>query len=226
MSENNPEVAALRIGKVRGVTLTKWQRVWGERFEAPLAVSDVADAEQLVGLRDGSLDMCFVRLPIDREGLHAIPLYEEQIVVWVSKEHPISAVDDVRLADLEDEQVITELNAAATDLVLGGAVLVVPMSIARGASRRDLTYRPIIDAEPAPVALAWRMNDENACLEDFIGVVRGRTVNSSRTTQNGPASPARGSAENDRGKPTRTSANRASSRDGRPSATKRKRRGR
>lgn len=226
MSENSPEVAALRIGKVRGVTLTKWQRVWGERFASPLAVSDVADAEQLVGLRDGSLDMCFVRLPIDREGLHAIPLYEEQMVAWVSKEHPISAVDDVRLADLEDEQVVTELNAAATDLVLGGAVLVVPMSIARGASRRDLTYRPIIDAEPAPVALAWRMDDENACLEDFIGVVRGRTVNSSRTTQNGPASPARGSAENDRGQPTRTSANRASSRNGRPSATKRKRRGR
>ena len=44
--------------------------------------------------------MCFVRLPIDREGLHAIPLYEERIVAWVSKEHAISAVDEVTLANV------------------------------------------------------------------------------------------------------------------------------
>ena len=95
MSEESPRGAELRIGKVRGVTLTKWQRVWAERLDATLTVSDVADDEQLAGLRDGSLDMCFVRLPIDRDGLHAIPLYDEQMVAWVSKEHVISAVDEV-----------------------------------------------------------------------------------------------------------------------------------
>ena len=183
MSEESPWGAELRIGKVRGVVLTKWQRVWNERFDTPLAVSDVADDEQLTGLHDGSLDMCFVRLPIDREGLHAIPLYEETMVAWVSKEHAISAVDEVMLADLDDEQVITELHSTATDLVLGGAVLVVPMSIARGASRRDLVYRPIVDAETSPVALAWRVDDENPLIEEFIGVVRGRTPHSSRSAQ-------------------------------------------
>ena len=168
---------------MRGVILTKWQRVWGERFAEPLEVSDVLDDEQLTGLRDSSLDMCFVRLPIDREGLHAIPLYEETIVAWVSKEHVFSAVDEVSTADLEDEQVITEFDAAATDLVLGGAVLVVPMSVARGGSRRDLTYRPIVDAAPSPVALAWRTDNDNPLLQEFVGVVRGRTPNSSRTEQ-------------------------------------------
>ncbi|WP_068430923.1 LysR family substrate-binding domain-containing protein [Piscicoccus intestinalis] len=183
MSEQSAAVCGLRIGAVRGVTLTKWRRVWGERFEAPLSVREVPDEEQLAGLRDGSLDMCFVRLPIDREGLHAIPLYEERIVAWVSKEHAISAVDEVTLADLDDEQVLTEPTGTATDLVLGGAVLVVPMSVARGASRRDLTYRPVVDADPSPVALAWRTEDENPLIEEFIGVVRGRTPNSSRTAR-------------------------------------------
>lgn len=186
--DERPQGTGLRIGKVRGVILTKWQRVWGERFKTPLVVSDVPDGDQLAGLRDGSVDMCFVRLPIDREGLHAIPLYEEQIVAWVSKDHAISAVDEVTSADLDDEQVLTELDASATDLVLGGAVLVVPMSVARGASRRDLTYRPITDAEPSPVALAWRVDDENPLIEKFVGVVRGRTPNSSRTAQNRAAS--------------------------------------
>ena len=183
MSEESPRGEELRIGKVRGVTLTKWQRVWGERFDVALSVSDVPDDEQLTGLRDGSLDMCFVRLPIDREGLHAIPLYEETMVAWVSKEHAIAAVDEVTLADLDDEQVVTEFHSTATDLVLGGAVLVVPMSVARGASRRDLVYRPIVDAERSPVALAWRIDDDNPWIQEFIGVVRGRTPNSSRSTQ-------------------------------------------
>lgn len=217
MSEESPQGAELRIGKVRGVTLAKWHRVWDARFDAPLTVSDVADDAQLTGLRDGSLDMCFVRLPVDREGLHAIPLYEETMVAWVSKEHAISAVDEVTLADLDDEQVITELHATATDLVLGGAVLVVPMSVARGASRRDLVYRPIVDADPSPVALAWRVDDDNPLIEEFIGVVRGRTPNSSRTTQTRPASAAPRTTETPRRTPART---------GRKAPAKRKRRGR
>lgn len=185
MSEHSTPPTGLRIGHVRGVTLHKWQRVWEERFREPLLVHEVADERQLTGLRDGSLDMCFVRLPIDREGLHAIPLYEEQMVVWVSKDdHVFAAVDEVTMADLaEEETVLTELDAIALDRVLAGAVLVVPMSIARGASRRDLVHRPITDAEPSPVALAWRIDDDNPLIQEFVGVVRGRTANSSRTSQ-------------------------------------------
>lgn len=189
MSENTDAPAGLRIGHVPGVVLHKWQRTWEERFAAPLVIREVPDAEQVAGLRDGSLDMCFVRLPIERDGLHAIPLYEEQMVAWTSKEHLFAAADEVSLADLaEEETVLTELDAIALDRVLAGAVLVVPMSIARGASRRDLVYRPITDAETSPVALAWRMDDENPLLDEFVGVVRGRTANSSRSQSERKAS--------------------------------------
>lgn len=57
----------------------------------------------------------------------------------------------------------------------------VRLSIARGASRRDLVHRPIIDAPTSPVALAWRRDDENSLLDEFVGVVRGRSATSSRT---------------------------------------------
>ncbi|MEL4358918.1 MULTISPECIES: LysR family substrate-binding domain-containing protein [unclassified Luteococcus] len=184
MSQNPSTLTGLRIGHVRGVVLHKWQRTWEERFRHPLQITEVPDAEQLAGLRDGSLDMCFVRLPIDRDGLHAIPLYEEQLVAWVSKEHLFAAADEISQADLaEEETVLTELDAVAIDRVLAGAVLVVPMSVARGASRKDLVYRPITDAETSPVALAWRMDDQNPLLDEFVGVVRGRSANSSRTQQ-------------------------------------------
>lgn len=191
MSHEHTAGAGLRIGHVRGVTLTKWQRVWAERFREPLIVREVDDADQLAGLHDGSLDMCFVRLPIDRAGLHAIPLYEEQAVAWVAKDHVVAAADEITLADLADETVLTELDAVAIDRVLAGAVLVVPMSIARSASRRDLTYRVVTDAPLSPVALAWRTDDENPLLEEFVGIVRGRTVNSSRTQSERAASGSR-----------------------------------
>ncbi|GAB3623475.1 LysR substrate-binding domain-containing protein [Mariniluteicoccus endophyticus] len=192
MSQTPSTPPGLRIGHVRGVVLHKWQRTWEERFRNPLTITEVTDDAQLAGLHDGSLDMCFVRLPIDRDGLHAIPLYEEQMVAWVAKDHLFAAADELTSADLADEEtVLTELDAVAVDRVLAGAVLVVPMSIARGASRRDLVYRPVVDAETSPVALAWRTDDDNLLLDEFVGVVRGRSANSSRTQKERAASGSR-----------------------------------
>ena len=69
-----------------GVTLTKWRRIWGERFRTPLEVVEVAEADQRRAVVAGEVDMCFVRLPIEREGLHVIP-YDEVPVVWMSKDY-------------------------------------------------------------------------------------------------------------------------------------------
>lgn len=176
---STPEV--LRVGHVPGVTLTKWRTRWIERIPARLDVVEVSEADQRRVLDEDEVDLCFVRLPIEREGLHAIPLYEEVAVAWVNKDHPIGAFDEVTLADLADETVLTELDAIALDRVNAGAVLLVPMSMARSASRRDLVHRPVTDAPPTQIALAWRVDNEDPLIEEFIGIVRGRTANSSRT---------------------------------------------
>ena len=184
--------ATLRVGFVPGVTLTKWRRIWGERFpRQPLEVSEVAEAEQRRVLVEGAVDLCFIRLPIERTGLHAIPLYEEVPVVVVPKDHPLAAFDDVELAQLADLLAVDPQAHDPFDLVAyGQGVLRVPHSIARSGSRRDLVYRPIIDAEPTTVALAWRIDNATELIEEFIGVVRGRTVNSSRTAQSRAANKA------------------------------------
>lgn len=174
--------AVLRVGFVPGVTLTKWRRIWGERFpRVRLELTDVTEAAQRLVLVDDLVDVCFVRLPIDKTGLHVIPLYEEVGVVVVKKDHPASLFDELTLADLEDEAVIEADHPDAIDLVAGGAgVLFVPQSIAREHSRRDLVYRPVTDAPLTTVGLSWRTDDDLELIEDFIGVVRGRTANSSR----------------------------------------------
>lgn len=193
-TEGGARSRGLRIGFVPGVTLTKWRRIWGERYpRTPLEVVEVAEDEQRAVLGDGRVDLCFARLPVDREGLHVIPLYEEQPVVVVPKDHPVAAFDTVTLADLAGEELLdADVPVDPIDLVAGGVGLaVVPQSVARSRSRRDLVHRPVTDAEPTTIGLCWLQDDDRPETEDFIGVVRGRTANSSRTTQSGGTPPSR-----------------------------------
>ncbi|MFC9896120.1 LysR family transcriptional regulator [Nocardia sp. NPDC127579] len=178
---------ALRVGFVPGVTVSKWTRIWAERFpQTALEVVALAAADQLSALREGRVDMCFVRLPIDRDGLNAIPLYRELPVVVVPKEHPISLFGAVRLADLADEKLQDggDLDAAAVTLEMvaaGVGPVVVPHSIARLHARRDLVYRTVTDAPDTEIALAWPIANASELSEEFVGVVRGRSERSSRS---------------------------------------------
>lgn len=197
MTPEPPDPSVLRVGAVPGVTLTKWTTIWRERFgRIRLDVADVAEPDQRRVLDDREVDFCFVRLPLHDDGLHVIRLYEEVPVVWLAKEHPLAALDEVTTADLAGETVLDTPDASAIDQVASEvAVLRVPMSIARSHSRRDLVYRPVTDAEPTTVGLAWLVANEHPSIQEFIGVVRGRTENSSRTAQERsartPASPKR-----------------------------------
>lgn len=176
------------------MTLTKWERIWRERYpRVPLEVHDVGTDDQRRVVIDHVVDMCFARLPIDRVGLHAIPLYSEVPVVWLSPDHPLATFDTLVTADLAGEKVCHDIDQGSIDLATASAaVLRVPMSVARSRSRRDLVYRPVTDAAPTTVALVWRVDDDNELLDEFIGVVRGRTVNSSRSAQTRTAAPRKG----------------------------------
>ncbi|MGV9333078.1 LysR family transcriptional regulator [Nocardia sp. NPDC003726] len=184
---DEPEVPApLRVGFVPGVTVSKWTRIWAERFpDVPLEVSALAQADQEAALRAGRVDMCFVRLPIDREGMSAIPLYREVPVVVVQKEHPLSVFDEVRMADLADERLqdtsdVDAVGGALELVAAAGGAAIVPHSLARLHHRRDLVYRPMLDIPDTEVALAWPADRTTDLVEDFIGVVRGRSERSSR----------------------------------------------
>ncbi|MRH91615.1 LysR family transcriptional regulator [Nocardia sp. SYP-A9097] len=177
----------LRVGFVPGVTVTKWERIWRERFpEIPLEMLAVPMREQESALREGRVDMAFVRLPIDREGLSAIPLYRELPVVVVSKDHPISVFEQVSTLELADERMqdAADLDDAAMTMemvaAVGGAAIV-PHSIARLHSRKDLVYRTVTDVPSTEIVLAWPEDRTTELAEEFVGVVRGRSARSSRS---------------------------------------------
>lgn len=191
-----------RLAYVPGVTPGKWAGVWAERVrEVPLRLLQMPAAEVVPLLRNGDVDAAFVRLPVDREGLHVIPLYLETTVVVVPKDHVVAAVEEVELADLADEDVFEPLDdvlpwderpgqpaftrpestAGAIELVASGAgVLLLPQSLARLHHRKDLTYRTVTDAPQSQIGLAWLDAETTDLMEELIGIVRGRTPNSSR----------------------------------------------
>ncbi|MFC9814193.1 LysR family transcriptional regulator substrate-binding protein [Streptomyces virginiae] len=203
---------AFRLAYVPGVTPAKWVRIWNERLpDVPLALAQVSSAEVFGVLRSGDADAGFVRLPVDRTDLSAIPLYTETTVVVVPKDHVVAAAEEVTTEDLADEVVWQPLDdtldweklpgqpaierpattADAIELVAAGVgVLVVPQSLARLHHRKDLTYRPVSDAPTSRVALSWPQAEPTPDLvEEFIGIVRGRTVNSTRGRPQTPPQP-------------------------------------
>ncbi|MFG2727089.1 LysR substrate-binding domain-containing protein [Streptomyces canus] len=199
---DSPEPPSFRLAYVPGVTPAKWVRIWHERLpDVPLELLQLGAAEASDVLRDGGADAGLVRLPVDRTVFSAIPLYTETSVVVVPKDHVVTAAEEVTLEDLADEVVLHPLDdvigwdrppgepaferpattADAIELVAANiGVLVVPQSLARLHHRRDLTYRPVTDAPQSDIALSWREDATTDMVEDFIGIVRGRTVNSSR----------------------------------------------
>lgn len=201
------------LAYVPGVMPGKWVRKWQERVpEVPLTLAQTPAAGAADLARDRDADAVLLRLPTDRSGLHAIPLYTETTVVVSPKDHLVAAADEVTLDDLTDDVVLHPLDdtlgwerppgrpaverptttADAVTLVAAGVgLLVVPQSLARLHHRRDLTYRPVTDAPQSRVALAWPEDETTDLMEQFIGIVRGRTVNSTRGRPPTPATRSR-----------------------------------
>jgi DNA-binding transcriptional LysR family regulator len=203
--------SSFRVAYVPGVTPAKWVRIWNERLpDVPLTLVAVSADEASDVLRDGGADAGFVRLPVDRTYFSAIPLYTETTVVVVPKDHVLTVVEEVTIESLADDVVLRPLDdtldwerlpgrpaierpattADAVELVAAGVgLLVVPQSLARLHHRRDLTYRPVTDAPQSRVALSWPEEATTDRVEDFIGIVRGRTVNSTRGRAPTPPQP-------------------------------------
>jgi DNA-binding transcriptional LysR family regulator len=194
---DNPPVT-FTIAFVTGATPDKWARIWRERSRERLELVPVGEQEQLAGVRAGEVSMALVRLPIDRDGLHCIPLYDERQVAVVGREHYLSLADEVALADLAEEQLVrphpsgwtpdapqlawpamTEREAIET-VAAGTGVVIVPASVARLFHRKDVVARPVAHLCPTTVGLAWRVDDDDPRVQVFIGIVRGRTAHSSR----------------------------------------------
>lgn len=210
----SPSLPSLTLGYVPGGTPAKWARIWAERHpDIRLELRAVLAARAADEVRAGHLDLALLRLPTDTSGLAVIPLYEERTVAVVPTDHVLTAGDEITADDLVGEPTLIPLDdvvvwtdapgapvehrpentESAIELVAAGmGALIVPQSLARLHHRKDLTYRPIVDAPACQVALALLDGPQSEPVEQFIGIVRGRKPGSSRAqTEPAPKRTAR-----------------------------------
>ncbi len=208
-----PPAGPFRLGAVPGTTPGKWIDTWHARLPqtalelVALPVSAqrdavLGDAASGGAVRGRTVDAALVRLPLDRGGLHVIPLYDEVPVVVCAVDSHLTAADELTADDLAGEVVIVPRDAvieadvpgavtpafaapetteeAVATVAAGVGVVIVPMSLARLHHRKDVAHRPLADGPTSTVALAWPTEDHSPLVDTFVGIVRGRTANSSR----------------------------------------------
>lgn len=191
-----------RLGAVAGATPGRWIDTWKRRMpDVPLELVPFEGSAMIDAL--ANVDAALVRLPIERGDLHVIPLYDELPVVVASVDSHLMAADELDSADLEGEVLITPLDDvlgkldipgvrtpafaplestadAIATVAAGTGVVVVPMSLARLHHRKDADHRVLRGGPVSTVALVWSQEKTTPDIETFVGIVRGRTANSSR----------------------------------------------
>jgi DNA-binding transcriptional LysR family regulator len=177
----------LVVAFVPGVTPGTWERIWRDRRPGGrLELRPLSQSASLAALEDGDAHMALARDVAADERWHASPLYREHPVVVAPRGSLVASLDEVDLVDLDGENVLeADLvhgdGAEAVDLVAANVgVAVMPQSVARAHSRRDVVARPVRDAADTGVALVWPVRSPHPLADAFIGIVRGRTANSSR----------------------------------------------
>ncbi|MDQ0642659.1 LysR substrate-binding domain-containing protein [Microbacterium murale] len=196
------EPRTFRLGAVPGATPGKWIDTWKRRM--PHVTLDLVpiDAETQRASID-ELDAALIRLPLIDDTLHLIPLYDEASVIVASADSHLLVVDELDRSDLAGEVLITPRDDVLGPLDIPGilhpdfapldtteeaiataasgvGIVIVPMSLARLHQRKDAGHRPLRGGPISTVALAWPRERTTPDVETFVGIVRGRTDNSSR----------------------------------------------
>lgn len=141
----------------------------------------------------------------DPETFHRVLLYREDPVVCASREHWIAAAEEsVTADDIAGEPLVNPADMVdpadgdvhapqsgaqlaraerlAMEVVASGAgLLILPNSVARMLSRKDVVIRRIEDRPGDAVGLCWLRSADDEAVQEFIGVARGRRAGSDRS---------------------------------------------
>lgn len=199
--EQEPVTNQFAVGYVPGVMPGKWFRRWEDRRHKPaLSQYPVRADSWREALTSGEIKACFVRLEWEgqdpsleelRQEFRAVALYEELQVVVLDKDHILTVAETLTTDELTAESepqkkpVTDEADMAVELTAAGVGPVILPMSVARLHHRKDVTYRELTDAPTIPVVLVWPqdLNEEDeAAVQQFVGIVRGRSATSGRDT--------------------------------------------
>ncbi len=165
--------------------------------DATIEIRQLEWTNQAAALRDGSVDVALVRLPIDTTALRVQTLYTEPRGALLPADHRLAGKDHICLSDVADEPVIRHRHGGIWDdywtvsprpdgttpatgatvvtiaekleiVASGAAITFLPESAASAYHRDDVAWVPIDDIEPSIVAVAWPTRRKPRLVADFI----------------------------------------------------------
>ncbi|MDK9496573.1 LysR family transcriptional regulator [Streptomyces katrae] len=171
-------------------------RRWDEsRPDVPLELLRVDDPT--AGLTQGKVDAALLRGAVTAPGLRTALLLEEERVVVMPADSPLAALPRVTLADLTARPIALNTVSGTTTLDLwpraarpapvievtntdewlmaiaaGRALGVTTSATPSNHAHPSLVYRPLADAPPVPVVLAWREGPVHPAVPDLLALAR------------------------------------------------------
>jgi LysR family transcriptional regulator, benzoate and cis,cis-muconate-responsive activator of ben and cat genes len=152
--------------------------------------------EQVGLVRTGRADAALVGSPhqrADRHGLDTEPLVSEPRVAALPAGHPLAGRPALTVADLArypmprwrhtqtdvrdywtgqyvpvDGPAVSDATQLLEVVALGQAVALIPASLATDNPRQDVTYLPVVDADPYVVSIAWPAGSRDKALAAFV----------------------------------------------------------
>jgi DNA-binding transcriptional LysR family regulator len=157
--------------------------------------------DQAQSLLNGTVDVAYVRLPIDERGLRVLPLYTEPRVAVLPADHRLAGKDSITSTDLLGEPVIwhenltlfpgrapqpasghrvTSVEDKLEQVAAGRGISVLPASAAAYYQRPDIRYVPVPELPPDQVCLACVSGRRSPLVSAFTRAARRTLARPSR----------------------------------------------
>jgi len=152
-------------------------------------------------IRDGQVDIGYLRLPADVRGLAVEPLFSEPRAVMLPADHQLAGKETVNVADLAAEHLLQDPDDVPQwrDIALElrdrkprraiprlrtveekleyiaarNGIVVLPMSAATFYNRPDITHVLVADLAPSQVCLAWDSSRHSVLIREYVAIVLG-----------------------------------------------------
>jgi len=188
----------ITVGFSAGLTITAAVSAFRADYpNAEIRMKRLEWFEQHDAVREGAVDVCVGRLPIDDTDVDVSPLYEEPRVVMLSAGHRFAGKESVSILDLADEPIARHEGAATWDafwrvdprpdgrpapdgpivesveekleyVANGVCIAILPASAANRYVREDVCSIPIHDIATATVAITTRRERHPPILLAFV----------------------------------------------------------
>jgi DNA-binding transcriptional LysR family regulator len=189
----------LTVGFMPGIVVTAAVREYAlRRPDVQVDVLRTSWADQADAVRNGMVDVSFVRSPFDRRDLDQLLLFEEPRLVALPATHELAERIDIQISELahlsllESPDLVPEWRDAAAELgsvqpprpafanmeeklehvATGRGMAIVPRSTAAYYRRPDVRYIPVTGIAPSTVSVVWTASRHSAEVDQFIEVAK------------------------------------------------------